>query len=191
MSAAELRARRLSLSIGAARIVHEIDVHVPAGEVVGLLGPNGSGKSTVLKAVYRALRPRAGALLLDGTDLSTLSLRASAQRVAALAQDGAADLDFTVEEVVRLGRSPHQDRGRRLTARELALVDASLERLDVAHLRHRGVLTLSGGERQRLLIARALVQEPDLLVLDERTNHLDIAHQLRLLALLRGGPARR
>ncbi|MBW3085617.1 Ferric enterobactin transport ATP-binding protein FepC [Austwickia sp. TVS 96-490-7B] len=183
----QLDIRDLTVRLGGHDIVRDLTLNVPAGDIVGLLGPNGSGKSTLLRTVYRSLTPHAGALVLDGDDLTSLSLRDSARRVAALAQDSSSDLDFTVEEIVRLGRSPHQDRGRRLTTRELDLADTAMDRLGVSHLRHRGILSLSGGERQRVLIARALVQEPTLLVLDEPTNHLDITHQLRLLSLLRGG----
>lgn len=184
---AQLNTAGLGVRLGGHDIIRDLDLQVDAGQIVGLLGPNGSGKSTVLRTVYRALRPHTGSIHLDGQDLLAMSLRGSARQVAALAQDSSSDLDFTVEEVVRLGRAPHQDHGRRLTRRELDLADEAMSRLEVDHLRHRGILSLSGGERQRVLIARALVQEPRLLVLDEPTNHLDIAHQLRLLGMLRGG----
>ncbi|GAB79001.1 iron complex transport system ATP-binding protein [Austwickia chelonae] len=184
---AHLSTHGLGIRIGATTIVDDLDLTVPSGEVVGLLGPNGSGKSTVLRTVYRSLAPSRGTLRLDGKELTTMSLRESARHISALAQDSSSDLDFTVEEVVRLGRTPHQKRGRSLTRGELELTEKTMAQMDILHLRHRGILSLSGGERQRVLIARALVQEPRLLVLDEPTNHLDIAHQLRLLTLLRSG----
>ncbi|WP_116115971.1 ABC transporter ATP-binding protein [Austwickia chelonae] len=184
---AHLSTHGLGIRIGATEIVNDLDLSVPSREVVGLLGPNGSGKSTVLRTIYRSLSPSRGAIRLDGEELSSMSLRDSARHIAALAQDSSSDLDFTVEEVVRIGRTPHQERGRRLNQRELDLAEETMSRMEILHLRHRGILSLSGGERQRVLIARALVQEPRLLVLDEPTNHLDIAHQLRLLTLLRSG----
>ncbi|GAA3991508.1 ABC transporter ATP-binding protein [Thermobifida alba] len=181
----ELRIDGVSVDVAGRRIVRELSLDVPEGQVVGLVGPNGSGKSTVLRCVYRALRPSGGAVWLDGADLSSLRLRESARKVAALTQENGTDLDFTVEEVVALGRTPHQRGNRPLDARERRLCRWAMERMDVAHLARRGVLELSGGERQRVLLARALVQEPGVLVLDEPTNHLDVRHQVGLLSLLR------
>jgi iron complex transport system ATP-binding protein len=175
-----------SVAVGDTTLVHALDLDVAAGEIVGLLGPNGSGKSTALRCVYRALRPSTGVVLLDGDDLSHQDIRETARRIAALTQDSHVDLDFTVEEVVALGRAPHQRGNVRLTARERALCRDALARMDITHLARRSVLTLSGGERQRVLVARALVQEPAVLVLDEPTNHLDIRHQVELLHFLRG-----
>ncbi|OXM57914.1 ABC transporter ATP-binding protein [Amycolatopsis thailandensis] len=180
-----LSLNELSVEMAGSTLIRELRLDVGAGEVVGLLGPNGSGKSTALRCVYRALTPTAGAVLLDGTDLAEQGLRDTARRIAALTQDSRADLDFTVEEVVALGRSPHQRGNLRLSARERELCRESLRRLDITHLAQRSVLTLSGGERQRVLVARALVQEPEVLVLDEPTNHLDVRHQVELLKFLR------
>ncbi|SDT22635.1 ABC transporter ATP-binding protein [Jiangella sp. DSM 45060] len=182
----DLRLEGLTVTIDGAELVRDLSLDVADGAVVGLIGPNGSGKSTTLRCVYRALRPSGGAVRIGGDDLATLSRRDGARRVAALTQQGGSDLDFTVEEVVALGRAPHQRGNEPLTARERQLCDDAMRRLDLLHLAGRGVLSLSGGERQRVLVARALVQEPRVLVLDEPTNHLDVRHQLGLLALLRG-----
>ncbi|WP_103501182.1 MULTISPECIES: ABC transporter ATP-binding protein [unclassified Streptomyces] len=176
---------RLSVTVDGSRLVEKLSLDVPRGETVGLIGPNGSGKSTALRCVYRALRPTTGAVLLDGADISALGPRESARRVAAMTQESGTELDFTAEEVVALGRSPHLRGNQALSDRERALCRDAMAKLGIAHLAHRGVLTLSGGERQRVLAARALVQETDLLVLDEPTNHLDIRHQVALLSLLR------
>ncbi|MDO3647860.1 ABC transporter ATP-binding protein [Nocardia mangyaensis] len=183
--AADLSTSNLSVVIDGRRIVADLDLDVPAGEILGLIGPNGSGKSTVLRCVYRALEPSAGVVRVAGDDLSDLSLRASAQRVAALTQQAGTDFDFTVAELVALGRAPHKRGNEPLTARERQLCRDAMARLDIDHLADRGVLGLSGGERQRVLIARALVQEPRVLILDEPTNHLDIRHQIELLGFLR------
>ncbi|PRX96767.1 ABC transporter ATP-binding protein [Allonocardiopsis opalescens] len=184
-----LRLDAVSVEIDGATLVEKLSLAAAEGEVVALVGPNGSGKSTALRCVYRALRPASGAVLVDGRDITALSLRDSAQQVAALTQEAGTDLDFTVEELVALGRAPHLDGNQPLSRRERELCTEAMARLDVLHLARRGVLTLSGGERQRVLIARALVQEPSVLVLDEPTNHLDIRHQVELLALLRSaGP---
>ena len=173
-------------AVSVAGIVHDVSLSAGSGEVVGIVGPNGSGKSTTLRCVYRALKPSGGAVLLDGRDLLSVPLRESARRMAALTQDSHVEFDFTVAEVVAMGRLPHKSAFDRDTARDRELVASALRRVDVVHLAARSFLTLSGGERQRVLIARALVQEPDVLVLDEPTNHLDIKHQLDVLALVRG-----
>uniref|UniRef100_UPI003F4929E3 ABC transporter ATP-binding protein n=1 Tax=Nonomuraea bangladeshensis TaxID=404385 RepID=UPI003F4929E3 len=176
----------LTVSIDGAAIVKELTLAVGEGEVVGLVGPNGSGKTTALRCVYRALRPAGGAVLIDGKELSRMPLRDSARLIAALTQEGRADLDFTVEEVVALGRAPHLRGNQALSSRERELCRRAMAQMEVLHLAGRGVLSLSGGERQRVLVARALVQEPRVLVLDEPTNHLDLHHQIRLLSMLRG-----
>ncbi|MFC7547781.1 ABC transporter ATP-binding protein [Plantactinospora sp. GCM10030261] len=167
-------------------LLRALSLTVGTGQVVGLVGPNGSGKSTALRCVYRALRPSRGVVRVGGSDLRAIARRDSARTVAALTQDGGSDLDFTVAEVVALGRTPHLRGNQALSRRERELCERAMARLHIAHLAERGVLSLSGGERQRVLVARALVQEPEILILDEPTNHLDIAHQIQLLSLLRG-----
>jgi iron complex transport system ATP-binding protein len=181
----DLRLDDVTVAVDGRELVRDLRLTVARGETVGLVGPNGSGKSTALRCVYRALRPTRGAVWVGGTDLATVPLRHSARTVAALTQDGGTDLDFTVAEVVALGRMPHLRGNRPLSRRERDLCASAMARLGVDHLADRGVLGLSGGERQRVLVARALVQEPELLVLDEPTNHLDVRHQLELLSLLR------
>ncbi|MGW4801389.1 ABC transporter ATP-binding protein, partial [Nonomuraea sp. NPDC004297] len=159
----------LSVSIDGAAIVKDLALAIDDGEVVGLVGPNGSGKTTALRCVYRAARPTGGAVWIDDAELSRMPLRDSARVIAALTQEGRADLDFTVEEVVALGRAPHLRGNQALSARERELCRRAMAQMEVSHLAGRGVLALSGGERQRVLVARALVQEPRVLVLDEPT----------------------
>jgi iron complex transport system ATP-binding protein len=178
-----LRLASLSVEVAGARLIDALSLEVGSGEVVGLVGPNGSGKSTALRCVYRALRPTEGAVLLDDIRVDHMAPRDTARKVAALTQDNRSELDFTVSEVVALGRYPHTG-GQRHSAWERDLCHRAMARTDVLHLAERSVLSLSGGERQRVLVARALAQEPKVLVLDEPTNHLDIRHQLDLLALL-------
>ncbi|WP_018788068.1 ABC transporter ATP-binding protein [Micromonospora marina] len=182
----DLRFDDVTVAIDGTVIVRDLSLDVPDGQVVGLIGPNGSGKSTALRCVYRALRPSRGTVWVGSDDLATLPLRRSARSVAALTQDGGTDLDFTVAETVALGRAPHLRGNQPLSERELALCRRAMARLDLLHLADRGMLSLSGGERQRVFVARALVQEPQILVLDEPTNHLDVRHQIELLSLLRG-----
>ncbi len=180
---------RVTVEISGAHLLRDISLRADSGRFVGIVGPNGSGKSTLLRCVYRALRPTGGAIRLDGDDLLAMSPRDSARRLAALPQEAVAEFDFTVAEVVAMGRLPHQGAVAGESDDDRRACTAALEGVGAGHLADRGFLTLSGGERQRVLIARALAQQPQVLVLDEPTNHLDIAQQLDLLALVRtGGP---
>jgi iron complex transport system ATP-binding protein len=151
-----------------------------------LIGPNGSGKTSLLRTVYRVLRPDAGVIRLDGESVWELSARESARRMAVVPQESGGELDFTVREMVLMGRSPHKAWHERDSAADQAIVDRALRQVNLAELADRGFLTLSGGEKQRVIVARALAQEPRFLVLDEPTAHLDIHHQLEILALVRG-----
>jgi iron complex transport system ATP-binding protein len=172
----------VTVEAAGARIVDEVRLAVDSGAFVGLVGPNGSGKSTLLRCVYRALRPAGGVIRLDGDDAHAMPARDAARVLAALPQESSAEFDFTVTEVVAMGRLPHRDR---TAAADRQLCADAMARTGVGHLADRGFLALSGGEKQRVLIARALAQQPRVLVLDEPTNHLDIAHQLDVLSLVR------
>lgn len=175
----------VSVTLGIHRLVRNLTLHVPSGSVMGLVGPNGSGKSTALRTIYRSLKPSQGSIALDGRNIRAMSLIETATSVAALTQENSTDLDFTVHDVVSLGRLPYRTHNRPLTQTEWELCHWAMDTLDISHLSKRGILSLSGGERQRVLLARTLVQEPDVLILDEPTNHLDIAHQLALLSLVK------
>ncbi|MEV0371027.1 ABC transporter ATP-binding protein [Streptomyces sp. NPDC050636] len=175
----------LCVEVAGNRLVHDIALQAGSGRLVGLVGPNGSGKSTLLRCVYRALRPAAGTVRLDGADLHAMDTREGARRLAALPQEASTEFDFTVAEVVAMGRLPHQRGSGRASAADTEVCGRALTRVGADHLAERGFLSLSGGEKQRVLIARALAQEPEVLVLDEPTNHLDIAQQLEVLALVR------
>ncbi|MFJ7065392.1 ABC transporter ATP-binding protein [Streptomyces sp. NPDC101115] len=165
--------------------LREADLVVRPGETVGLVGPNGSGKTTLLRCVYGTLAATSGRALLDGDDLRAMGPRARARRVATVPQESAAEFELTVRELVALGRSPHKRFWEGDSAADLARADAALDRVGIGHLADRPYPGLSGGERQRALVARALVQDPALLVLDEPTNHLDIRYQLEVLGLVR------
>ncbi|WP_367125026.1 ABC transporter ATP-binding protein [Streptomyces phytohabitans] len=175
----------VTVEAAGATLVRDVTLHAGNGELVGLVGPNGSGKSSLLRCVYRAARPSAGTVRLDGDDLRALTPRESARRLAALPQEGVGEFAFTVAEVVEMGRLPRQRATARTTDADRRVCAAALARVGAAHLAGRGYPELSGGEKQRVLIARALAQEPRVLVLDEPTNHLDIAQQLEVLALVR------
>jgi iron complex transport system ATP-binding protein len=155
-------------------------------EFAGLVGPNGSGKSTILKAIYRVHRPSAGRVLLNRTDLLSLRPKDAARRIAVVAQETTSEFDFTVREMVMIGRTPHKKSFDRDTPADRGLVDQAIERVGGEELAYRRFNTLSGGEKQLILIARALAQEADHLILDEPTNHLDIHHQVEILELVAG-----
>ncbi len=167
-------------------ILHPVTFEVAPGEVLGVVGANGAGKSTLLRLLYRFNRPRTGHIQLDGEDIWQLDARAVARKVAAVLQEQPTDFALTVREIVSLGRRPHLSGFSASGANDAVVVDAALSRMDLYPLAGRRFGTLSGGERQRAMVARALAQEPRLLVLDEPTNHLDIRHQLEILALVRG-----
>ncbi len=171
---------------GGTPILHDVGFTVPKGQVLAICGANGAGKSTLLRMLYRYLRPDVGQVLLGGIDLWALSPRVAARRVAAVLQEQPTDLSLTVNEMVGLGRTPHRAGFVEAGAKDGEVVAASLHRMDLVRFAAKPFGTLSGGERQRVMVARALAQEPELLVLDEPTNHLDIRHQLDVLTLLRG-----
>ncbi|MFH9013543.1 ABC transporter ATP-binding protein [Streptomyces sp. NPDC017943] len=189
MTGTELVIDTVTLTAGAHRLVEEASLTARPGKVIGLVGPNGSGKSSLLRTVYRVLRPATGRVAVDGTDAWSLPVRRLARTVAAVVQDSAADFDLTVREVVAMGRTPHKRLLDGDTPEDGDLIDSALAAVDAATLAERPFDRLSGGERQRVLIARALAQRPSLLVLDEPTNHLDIRHQLDVLGTLRRLPA--
>ncbi|MEV8062259.1 ABC transporter ATP-binding protein [Streptomyces antimycoticus] len=189
MNATELVVDGLTLTVGARHLVRDVSLTARPGQVIGLVGPNGSGKSSLLRAVYRVLRPDTGYIRVDGADAWSLPVRRLARTLAAVVQESGADIDLTVREVVAMGRTPHKRLFDGDTAEDARLIDAALTSVDAADLAGRAFDRLSGGERQRVLIARALAQRPSLLVLDEPTNHLDIRHQLEVLGILRRVPA--
>ena len=167
-------------------IVDAISFDVRPGEMLAIVGPNGAGKSSLLRCLFRAHRPLAGSVRLDGEDIWRMAPRAVARKIAAVLQETSADFPFTVRDVVSLGRIPHQAGLTADTAHDASQVDHALEHLNLAGFGRRSFASLSGGEKQRVLVARALVQEPGLLILDEPTNHLDIRHQLEILELVKG-----
>lgn len=191
MTAAALSVQNLSWSPkrGGDPLLHPTSFDLKAGNVLGVVGPNGAGKTTLLRLLYRFLRPISGRVCVDGTDIWDLSARDVAQQVAAVLQEQPSDFALTVHEIVSLGRTPHR-RGfaGNNGAHDAKIIHQALQRLDLHRMAERHLSTLSGGERQRVMVARALAQEPRLLVLDEPTNHLDIRHQLEVLDLIRTLP---
>ncbi|MFE1944034.1 ABC transporter ATP-binding protein [Streptomyces massasporeus] len=177
---------RLHVTLDRNPILREVSLRVHKGDIVGLVGPNGSGKSTLLRTVYRSLRPADGVVRVGEDDVWTLSPRTAARRTAAVLQDGGGNTTgLTVTEIVALGRAPHHGLLGRDGAEDHRAVTDAIDRCGVRPFADRDYASLSGGERQRVLLARALAQIPQLLVLDELTNHLDIRARFELLDLIR------
>ncbi|MCX4871034.1 ABC transporter ATP-binding protein [Streptomyces sp. NBC_00257] len=167
-------------------VLHGVDLEVLPGAVVGLVGPNGSGKSTLLRTVYRSLRPTQGVVRVGEDDVWRLAPRTAARRTAAVLQDPAGSTGgLSVTEIVELGRTPHHGLIGREGPDDRRVVAHAIDHCGIRHFATREYASLSGGERQRVLLARALAQEPRLLVLDELTNHLDIRARFELLDLIR------
>ncbi len=179
-------AENVEITLGGAKILRKIGIDVANREFVGVIGPNGSGKSTFLKCVYRVLKPEAGAILLDGTPLQELTVRESAKKVAVLSQHNYYNFEFTVRDIVLMGRSPHKRMMERDNKADFDIVEEALRKVEMLAYKDRVFSTLSGGEQQRIILARALAQQTQCLILDEPTNHLDIKYQIQILEVVRG-----
>ncbi len=180
-----LEGQNVTLSYNGHAVVQDVCLAVHKGEVLGLIGPNGAGKTTLLRAMARLLRPRTGAVLLDGQDMWAIPSRQVAQRLALAPQTESGSPPLTVEQAVMLGRAPHRGWFLPLSASDHAAIDRALERTGLLSLRERPISKLSGGEQRRVVLARALTQEPDVLLLDEPTAYLDLRYQTETLELVR------
>jgi len=180
-----IRLDNVSFQYGQTRALAEISLMVQEGEFVGLIGPNSSGKSTMLKVMSGVLRPQAGQAALLGRPVESWPLMELARTLTVVPSDDYFAFPFTVEQIVLMGRTPYVPRGRRETALDVEIAHQAMRETDVWPLRERVIHELSSGERQRVLLARALAQEPKVLLLDEPTVHLDVGHELRLFEKLK------
>jgi len=173
----------VTFGFGGPPVVTDVSLTVGTGRFVGLLGPNGSGKSTLLRLAAGLLHPQHGSVRLQGRHLGSLSRTEIARQVAVVPQHPLMPEAFTGWDIVMAGRTPHLGMFRGTSPLDDAIVHRALALVDATHLADRRVGEISGGERQRLLLARALAQEPNVLLLDEPTAHLDLPHQLTMLDL--------
>lgn len=182
----QIRTEDLKAVLNGNPILKGVSLQAGEKQLIGVIGPNGSGKSTLLKCIYRVLQPTGGAVFLDGKPLSEYSFRESALKIAVVAQHNYYNFDFSVQDVVLMGRSPHKKTLERDNAQDFRIVEEALTKVGMLHFAERSFSTLSGGEQQRVILARALAQQTPCLILDEPTNHLDIKYQLQLMDLVRG-----
>lgn len=181
----KLQVKNISFSIDKKEILKDVSFDIPKGSFVGIIGPNGSGKSTILKNIYRLYKPDNGKIILDNKDLSTMKDKDCAKEIAVLAQETSSQFDFTVEQIVKMGRYPYKSIFEDYSKKDIDMVNDMLKRVGLDNYSDRNFSKLSGGEKQRTLIARALVQNTDFLILDEPTNHLDIGYQIQLMDLVK------
>ncbi|MGL4773396.1 MAG: ABC transporter ATP-binding protein [Clostridium sp.] len=182
----KLQVNNLCFSIDEKEILKDVSLMVEEGAFIGVIGPNGSGKSTLLKNIYRYYKPKSGTILFDNKDLSKMKEKECAREIAVLAQEGSTNFDFTVEQIVKMGRYPYKSIFEEYSKLDLKMVEEMLDKVGLLKYKYRSFKELSGGEKQRVLIARALVQNTDFLILDEPTNHLDIGYQIQLMDLVKG-----
>ncbi|MEU7764964.1 ABC transporter ATP-binding protein [Nocardia sp. NPDC049190] len=179
-----LRADGVTLGYGDAVVVDGLNLDIAPGVITTVIGPNGCGKSTLLRSLGRLLRPRAGRVLLDGKAISTMTTKAVARIIGVLPQSPVAPEGLTVADLVARGRHPHQSWFRQWSATDEAEVLTALEQTGIADLADRALDELSGGQRQRAWISMALAQGTDILLLDEPTTYLDLAHSIEVLDLV-------
>jgi len=175
---------RLEFGYADTPLFRGFDLGVEAGEFFGVIGPNGAGKTTLLRLLAGLLRPWEGKVTMLGHDLAHVPRREVARTLGVVLQESHFTFDYTVEEVVMMGRNPHLGRFEQPGKDDRAKVREALDFVDVAGLASKRITEISSGERQRVVLARALAQEPEILLLDEATSHLDIAHQQSIARIL-------
>ena len=174
----------ISIAIGKNTILQNININFREGKRTAIIGPNGCGKSTLLRAVAGLNRNYSGKVLLNGADMKNMPRRKIAELLAILPQGVTAPADLTVRELVACGRFPYRSLFKREGKNDAEIIESAMQKTHIAHLAGRFVATLSGGERQRAWIAMALAQQPQILLLDEPTTYLDIAHQLEIMQII-------
>ena len=181
----QLNVQNLHVSIDKKEIVKDVSLLVNNKQFVGIIGANGCGKSTMLKSIYKSLKPKGGSVLLDGMDVINTSPKKVSQKMSVVGQFNELNFDLTVFQMVLLGRTPHKKLLESDTKEDIDIVHNAIKQTNLTEYSGRSFLTLSGGEKQRVILARAIAQQPAFLVLDEPTNHLDIRYQLEVLSCVK------
>ncbi|WP_291559637.1 MULTISPECIES: ABC transporter ATP-binding protein [unclassified Clostridium] len=181
----EVKTLDLEAYLGENHILKGLNIHADRKEFVGIIGPNGSGKSTLLKCIYRTLKPSTGAIFLDNKNIKDFSMKESAKKMAVVSQHNNYNFDFSVSDMVLMGRSPHKKFIEKDNTEDYKIMEESLAKVGMSSYVNRSFSSLSGGEKQRIILARALAQKTECLILDEPTNHLDIKYQLQFMATVK------
>lgn len=181
----EIIIKNVSFSHKKVNILKNIDMKINNGEFIGIVGCNGSGKSTLLKCIYKVLNVTDGEIFVDDKEINDYSRREFAKKIAVVTQHNNYQFDFSVKDIVLMGRAPYKKALENDTKQDLEILEKALYDVGITHLIDRKYSTLSGGEQKRVVLARALVQETDCIILDEPTNHLDVTHQYKIMELLK------
>jgi iron complex transport system ATP-binding protein len=178
--------KSLDVSYGKTKVLREISINLEQGRLYGILGPNGSGKTTLLKSMAKTLKPQKGAIYIDNSDVSKLKSKELSRKVACMYQGVESSCDFCVMDIVLMGRYPYIKRFQAENSADIDIAKKAMLESHVWHLKDRKINEVSGGERQRVFIARALVQQTGVVLLDEPVSHLDIHHQMEVLDIIKG-----
>jgi iron complex transport system ATP-binding protein len=181
----KLELEKVACGYGGPPVVRDINIRAEGGEFVGIVGPNGSGKTTILRCISGVIPVERGRILVDGRALQEMDTMEIARNIAVVPQDHHIGFEFPVHDIVLMGRYPHIARFRFENKNDYKKTESVMKNTGVYSLRERAATELSGGEKQRVIIARALAQEPRILLMDEPTSHLDISHQLEVLDLVK------
>ena len=180
-----LEVKNLEYKAGDKNILNDVSLSIPKGKFIGIIGPNGAGKSTLLKNIYGIYEASSGDIFVEGKNIKNISRKERARKIAVLAQEDDHQFDFTIEQIVEMGRYPYKKLFEDYSQKDKKIAEEMLEKTGMKKYIGREFKSLSGGEKQRVLIARALAQETPILILDEPTNHLDIGYQLQILHLIK------
>ncbi|KRU24674.1 ABC transporter ATP-binding protein [Clostridium sporogenes] len=181
----KLKLEGIKYDIGSKELLRGIDLNVEKNHFVGLIGPNGCGKTTLLKNIYRYLTPKEGSVYIDDKNIYGMKNKELSKLMAVVMQEHSLEFDFSVKEIVAMGRFSSNNRFASVDGDDEKLIEKALENVGLEEYEDRSFLSLSGGEKQRVMIAMALCQNTELIVLDEPTNHLDIKYQLQIIHMLR------
>ncbi|NMB32613.1 MAG: ABC transporter ATP-binding protein [Clostridium sp.] len=180
-----IQVQNVNISYGGKGVLKDISISLQEGIFYGILGPNGSGKTTLLKSIAKSLKPKSGAVYINGLDVNRIKTRELSKELAFLYQGTATDCEYSVVDIVLMGRHPHLGRFQTESAKDMDIAQNVMMATNVWDLRNRRINEISGGERQRVFIARALAQQTDIILLDEPVSNLDIHHQIEVLDIIR------
>ncbi|MDD4504579.1 MAG: heme ABC transporter ATP-binding protein, partial [Clostridiaceae bacterium] len=181
----QIQVEKLSFRYELKKVLEQVDINVKKGSFFCLVGPNGSGKSTLLRVISAALKPQKGVVYFEGRNINDMKNRSIAKMLSFVPQNTSLEFDFKVYDVVLMGRYPYVNKLKGETREDLEIAEKAMEYTNTTHLRDRSFMELSGGERQRVILAQALAQDTDILILDEPVSHLDLQHQVEILNLIK------